>query len=349
MSDEITPQAKPITTTGEPEWFPPAQDDSVTVHRPEPSSPVRRIFFGRDGMRAGWALLLWLTFAAMLGRGVNAMLHLLLSGRVPPHTRPEWLTLLSSTVGFFIVGAAGLIVSRVERRPWSVYGIGSLRGRAGELGTGLLWGFAVLSLLVGMLHAGGYLAFGGFNLHGPGNIVLWAVIFALSFLMTGFFEEFTFRGFPQFTLTRGIAGALRSAGLEEHAKSISFWITAILLAILFGAVHAGNPGEGRIGLFSAGIIGFLFAFSLWRTGSLWWAIGFHAAWDWGESYFYGTSDSGLVLPHRLLITQPKGNPLYSGGTIGPEGSIFIFVIVALVAAIIALTLKPRAGSPSAEL
>lgn len=202
MSDEITPQAKPIDTTGEPEWFPPAQDDSVTLHRPEPSSAVRRIFFGRDGMRAGWALLLWLLFAAMLARGVNAMLRILLSGRVAPHTMPEWLTLLSSTIGFFTVGAAGLIVSRIERKPWSAYGIGSPRSRTGDFGMGLLWGFGTLSVLVGMLRAGGYLAFSGLNLHGVANILLWAVIFALSFLMTGFFEEFTFRGFPQFTLTR---------------------------------------------------------------------------------------------------------------------------------------------------
>ncbi|AFL86805.1 CAAX amino terminal protease family [Terriglobus roseus DSM 18391] len=348
MSDEITPQAKPIATTGEPEWFPPAQDDSITTHPPEPASGIRRIFFGDDGLRAGWALLLWFTFISMIGRGVSAMVRLLLNGHVAPHTNPEWLTLSMSTISFFVVAAAALVVSRIERRPWATYGIGSLRGRAGELGMGLLWGFVALSLLVGALHATGYLTFGGFNLHGGANIILWAILFALSFLMTGFFEEFAFRGFPQFTLTRGIAGILRSAGLEDRAKAVSFWITAILLAILFGAVHAGNPGEGRIGLIAAGLIGFLFAFSLWRTGSLWWAIGFHAAWDWAESYFYGTSDSGLVLPHRLLITQPQGNPLYSGGTIGPEGSIFIVVIIAIVAAIIALTLKPRPGSPSTE-
>ena len=161
MSDEITPQAKPITTTGEPEWFPPAQDDSITVHSPEPESGVRRIFFGGDGLRAGWALLLWFAFVAMIGRGVNALLHLLLNGHIAPHTMPEWLTLSMSTLSFFVVAAAALVVSRVERRPWSAYGIGSLRGRAGELGAGLLWGFVALSLLVGLLYACGYLAFGG--------------------------------------------------------------------------------------------------------------------------------------------------------------------------------------------
>jgi hypothetical protein len=349
MSDEIRPQAKPITTSGEPEWFPPAQDDSIAMHPSAPPSRGRRIFFAEDGLRAGWALLLWFVFVAMIGRGVNAMLHMILSGRVAPHSMPEWLTLSMSTMSFFVVASAALVVSRIERRPWSAYGINSLRDRAGQLGAGLVWGFVALSLLVGLLHATGYLAFTGFHLHGAANILLWGTIFALSFVMTGLFEEFTFRGFPQFTLTRGITGLMRRMGLEDHAEAIAFWITAVILAILFGGVHASNVGEGRIGLVSAGLIGFLFAFSLWRTGSLWWAIGFHAAWDWGESYFYGTSDSGLVLPHRLLLTQPQGNPLYSGGTIGPEGSVFVFLVIALVAVIIALTLKPRAGSPSRGL
>ena len=49
------------------------------------------------------------------------------------------------------------------------------------------------------------------------------------------------------------------------------------------------------------------------TGSLWWAIGFHAAWDWGESYFYGTSDSGLMARGHLFGEHPVGKLLWSGG------------------------------------
>jgi membrane protease YdiL (CAAX protease family) len=350
MPEEITPHAKPIDPTGEPEWFPPPQDDTVQadLHRPKPST-LHRIFRGPDGLRAGWALLLWVLFVWALGGGVNVLLHAVLKGRVPAHTTPEWLQLCTSALGFFVVGTAAWIVSRIEPRPWTQYGLGSIRGRVADFAVGLFWGFATLSALVLLLWKTGYLAFGGLRLHGVGTIVLWAVLFGLSFLFTGFFEEFTFRGFPQFTLTRGIAGVLRTIGMEDHAKAIAFWITAVLLAVVFGAVHAGNPGEGRLGLYAAGAIGFLFAFSLWRTGSLWWAIGFHAAWDWAESYFYGTADSGGVSPHRLMNTTPQGNPFYSGGSVGPEGSIYVVAIIALTGVIIAVTLKPRAGSAAAEM
>jgi len=72
------------------------------------------------------------------------------------------------------------------------------------------------------------------------------------------------------------------------------------------------------------------------TGSAWWAIGCHAAWDWTETYFYGAIDSGNVATGHYLTVTPAGSTLWSGGADGPEGSllviaVFILMIVALVA------------------
>jgi hypothetical protein len=82
---------------------------------------------------------------------------------------------------------------------------------------------------------------------------------------------------------------------------------------------------------------------LWRTGSLWWAIGVHTSWDWAQSFLYGVADSGLMTQHHLLATHPVGKPILSGGTTGPEGSIFAIVVLCLVAVIILLTLPGRRG------
>jgi hypothetical protein len=84
----------------------------------------------------------------------------------------------------------------------------------------------------------------------------------------------------------------------------------------------------------------VFCLSLWRTGSLWWAIGFHTSWDWAQSFLYGVADSGLMVQHHLMATHPEGKPILSGGATGPEGSIFIVAILALVCVIIVFTL-PR--------
>jgi uncharacterized protein len=66
--------------------------------------------------------------------------------------------------------------------------------------------------------------------------------------------------------------------------------------------------------------------------SLYWAVGFHAGWDWGQSYFYGTANSGLLMQGHLLSAHPTGNPLWSGGATGPEASLFLLPILVLMAA-----------------
>jgi membrane protease YdiL (CAAX protease family) len=108
--------------------------------------------------------------------------------------------------------------------------------------------------------------------------------------------------------------------------------------------HLGNKGETPWGILQVGLAGAVFAFSLWRTGSLWWAIGFHCSWDWAQSYFYGTNDSGLASLGHLFNSHPMGNAMLSGGNTGPEGSILCTPIFLLIAVIIHFTL-PRRNYP----
>jgi len=61
-------------------------------------------------------------------------------------------------------------------------------------------------------------------------------------------------------------------------------------------------------------------------------VGFHAAWDWGETFFYSVPDSGTVFPGHLLSSSLHGAPWLSGGSVGPEGSVLCFVVIVLLAA-----------------
>ena len=106
-------------------------------------------------------------------------------------------------------------------------------------------------------------------------------------------EEYLSRGYVQYTLTRGLAGVYRWAFKTRHSFALGFWTSAVIVSILFGLIHSGNQGESPIGLLSAGLVSLVFCLSLWRTGSLWWAIGFHTSWDWAQSFLYGVADSGL--------------------------------------------------------
>lgn len=131
-------------------------------------------------------------------------------------------------------------------------------------------------------------------------------------------EEFAFRGYWLFSTSR----------------RIRFWPAALFLSGVFGIAHLGNHGENVLGILQVVVTGLLFCLMIQRTGNLWFAIGFHAAWDWAETFFYGTPDSGLLGVGRLLNTSVRGPNWLTGGSAGPEGSIFAFAILLLCALLI---------------
>jgi hypothetical protein len=262
---------------------------------------------------------------------------------------PVSTVLISEGISLFAVVVATWLMGKIEGRPNSTYGLGGRRRLANFI-TGLGWGVAMLSLLVLALRASGLLVFDERELFGGGAWSYGAAWFG-GFLLVGLFEEYGFRGYLQFTLARGINGLydwLRSFGTNADTRmpelrtttqnAPGFWIATVLISFGFGFLHRTNAGESPIGLLSASLVSMVFCLSLWRTGSLWWAIGFHAAWDWAQSFLYGVSDSGMMVQNHLFNTHPVGSPIYSGGLTGPEGSIYILPILACAAAIILLTL-----------
>jgi CAAX protease family protein len=133
---------------------------------------------------------------------------------------------------------------------------------------------------------------------------------------------------------------------QKRRPQSGFWQAAWVTSTFFGFVHITNNGENWIGIFAAAAIGFIFCVSIWLTGSAWWAIGCHAAWDWAETFFYGTADSGLQPRGHFLASYPAGSVLWSGGTDGPEGSLLVLAVILLLLA--ALVLLYRRTSPAAS-
>jgi membrane protease YdiL (CAAX protease family) len=311
--------------------------------RPNQPSTLHKIFIGEDGLRAGWSFLIFIAFCAAIAFCLNRIGHKLFpsSGPKTPEAAAEAMgkprfMLIGEASQFLVVLLVSWIMSKVERRPNSVYGFGDSR-KLPHFFAGLAWGFACLSLLVLTLWRTGLLVIDSRLLFG-GDVLRYGAIWLLGFLLVGLFEEYFTRGYVQYTLTRGLAGLYQWAFKSRHSKALGFWTSALIFSFLFGFGHRTNPGESPIGLLSAGLIGLIFCLTLWRTGSLWWAIGFHTSWDWAQNFLYGTADSGLMVQHRLLGTHPVGQPILSGGTTGPEGSIFIVAILVLVVLIIHFTL-----------
>jgi membrane protease YdiL (CAAX protease family) len=335
---------------------------------PVPVAPKHGVFVGPFGLRAGWGMALYViffvVFSALIGIGALAA-----TGKLKPmiqqkmaerlarqnHTAPPPApktaptpnvgqtpgqqvmtpkgTILNEALSFAALLLAAWVMSAIERRRLAVYGIG--RNRLMDFLPGAFWGFAALSLLVLILKSMGLLFFDARLLSG-GAIVVFGAKWMLAFLFVGLLEEYMLRGYLQYTLTRGCYST--SSGRNEYEKrKIAFWVAATIMSILFGAMHLGNTGENAFGISQVVLIGLVFSYALWRTGSLWWAIGFHMAWDWAQSFLYGVADSGNISTGRLFQTHIAGKPLLSGGIDGPEGSLFCIPVILLVIVIIRYT------------
>ncbi len=304
-------------------------DELVQTGAPEePKHTARWIFVGNDGIRAGWSALIFLAIFIALVFLVAVPFFTLMHFRVERGApQPAYFALIQDGVMAILVVLATFIMSRIEKRPVAVYGYAG-KAKFVRFVSGIFWGFAAISLLVGALLKSHLLAFDGSPL---GGVPAWryAAEWAVAFILVGIFEESLLRGYLQYTLTRGIG----------------FWWAAIILSVGFGAIHGSNPGESPVGLFAAAAVGLVFCLSLWYTGSLWWAIGFHAAWDWGETYFYGTPDSGMVAAGHLFSEHPTGALLWSGGATGPEGSLLVVPLLVLMVLLMWLWWGRRVESP----
>ncbi len=345
MPDQTAPQANAIAETGPPTWAPPLEDDNQLPGQPPPRD-WRFLFIGHDGLRAGWSILTYLLIAFLFSTLASFIIRHVLHHNPPVQRQSISLstTLVADGLSFLLLLLAAFIVSLVEKRRFSSYGIGAFR--TGQFVNGSLWGAAILSSLVGLLHVRGLLVMDSVLLHGTAALK-WGLLWLLGFLCVGLTEEFLTRGFLQVTLTRGLAGVAGLLGMGERGRQrLGFWLAALLFSFLFGFGHGSNPGESPIGLVSAGLIGLIFAFSLWRTGSLWWAIGYHMAWDWMQSFVFGVADSGLMMQQHLLATHPQGPVLLSGGLTGPEGSVFVLSECLMTGLVIFFALPPQPGSLS---
>ena len=317
----------------------------------QPPSTLRKIFFGTEGLRAGWGLLIFIAMAVAIGFGINVIarklgVHGPDSGKPGAETSPLF-GIVGEGIAFLMIALVTWIMSKVELRPNSVYGLGDSRKLPHFL-AGLAWGIVCLSILILTLLKTGLLVIDSRMLFGS-DVLRYGAIWLLGFLLVGLLEEYITRGYVQYTLTRGLASIYQWAFKTRHSAALGFWTSAIIFSLLFGLGHGKNPGESPIGMLSAGLAGMVFCLSLWRTGSLWWAIGLHTSWDWGQSFLYGVADSGIMVQHHLLATHPVGKPILSGGSTGPEGSIFILAVLALIALIIFFTLPSTGGGYASKL
>ncbi len=278
---------------------------------------LHRIFLGPDGLRPIWRLAAAVALYNLLVFVIEALLATDPAIWAWMRTRPHavltpGVVLFSEGIRVVAAVATADLMRRIENRSFADYGLplGAAFGK--RFWQGAAYGLALLTVLMGSIAALGGFSLGRMALDATAAIRDGA-LYLLAFLLIGFFEEATFRGYMQATL----------------AQEIGFWPAALALSVWFGLLHVGNSGEAKAGLLLAGCFGLLAAFSLRRTGSIWFAIGMHAMWDWGESFIYGVPNSGVPATGHLTAASLHGPAWLTGGSVGPEGSALVFAVIAL--------------------
>jgi len=211
-----------------------------------------------------------------------------------------------------MVCAGTLLVGRLEKRSFGAYGLPVRRALRSSFWEGLLWGFVLLSAVLGMLRLAGVFQVDGLALRGR-EVWLQAGAWGAYFLAVGVFEELMFRGYLQATLGR----------------AWTFWRAALFLSCLFGLSHLWNRGESPLGILQVVAFALVMCLTLRRTGDLWFAVGAHAAWDWAETFFYGVPNSGLAGTGHWLRTSFHGPAWLTGGATGPEGSLVATLVLVI--------------------
>lgn len=289
------------------------EEQNTETVPPDPISPAPKsdFFIGEHGLRAGWRLVIYILIVLIVTVALTAVAQQVFH---PKRGGVDgWSLLWQELFGFAVVFGAAIAMSRIERRPLGAYGLPGREAFGSKFWLGFLFGLVEISVLIWLIRVFGGYSFGPIVL--PGTAILkMGLLYLVGFIFVGFFEEFLFRGYTLYTLADGIG----------------FWPAALVLSFLFGGVHLRNPGEGWVGAASIVLVALFFCFTLRRTGNLWYAVGLHASFDWGETFLYSVPNSGAVLPGHLSNAVLQAGPKWlTGGTVGPEGSVFCFLTMLL--------------------
>ncbi len=217
-----------------------------------------------------------------------------------------------------------MVMALVERRRIGSYGLSDPHAFTRFM-SGVLAGVVPCSILIGGTAGLGYLAVRPALFGSSFDILTYGCAWATAFFLVALSEEMLFRGYLQTALSR----------------LIGFWPAAVILSAAFGLVHLSNRETVPLSIAAATAVGLILSLCLRLSGSLWWGIGYHSAWNWAQSYLYGTAIYGDYVEGRLLHSEPIGDPLWSGGAVGPEASRLIVPVLVLTALIVWSSFRGR--------
>lgn len=279
------------------------------MERPASSrSGIGSIFLGREGLRYGWRFLLFALGVWLVGRFMEMPVSTFFAGRLgidlgelsaPALIIGEFVSLVEVLL---LTGLAALL----ERRRIDGYGL-----PISEAFSGFFWKGMLAGLLMVMFVGAAMLLTGGMQVHGLAlhgkETISYSLLWLGAMILVGINEEYLFRGYALQSLWRG-------AG---------FWPAALITTGFFAGLHLSKPHENAMDIGMIFVLGLVLCLSVRRTGSLWWAVGWHTAFDFGQLFLIGTRNGGQTPVGHLLNATFPGPAWITGGELGTEASGFM--------------------------
>lgn len=165
----------------------------------------------------------------------------------------------------------------------------------------------------------GMIGLGGMQIKGleatGSALLLGALAWLGANICVGVAEEFWFRSYIQQTLW----------------KSIGIWPASMVIALVFAAEHYFfKTGENIWDVITLVSLSLLLSYSMLRTGTLWFAVGFHIAYDYMQLFVIGTPNGARIPVGRMLDVSFNGPPWLTGGALGTEASFLMYPAIALL-------------------
>ena len=257
--------------------------------------------------RLGWRLLAYLLVFAVSGAAAG------IGGHALRELAPRWMVGLAAALLGGIPCLLGFRVlrSRMDRRPWEWLGLTGSGQMASALGRGFAVGVLMLLVLFCLEWRLGWIEPSWVHAPGRPSALVGALLAALGI---GLLEELLLRG----------------AFLQNLGERLPLWAATGCTGVTFGLLHLANPAQRVDAAFvvSAVLATLMLVLARFVTGTLTWAIGWHAGWDWMQDAL-GVASPGAARDFQLVSIVQHGPVGWMGQAPSIEGGGLAILLIGL--------------------
>ena len=255
----------------------------------------------------------------------------------------ELIGTISESEGYRIAEAFGgawttalalFVLLAVQRRSLATAGI-ERRGAVKRCALGFLLGAALCSATVFvscLSHASTFEGFSG------GGAPLYVILTLFGYFIQATAEELLIHGF------------FLTSNVRRFGWLQSVLLSALLFTFLMHPPYATTKGVTLLSLLNVFLFAVFLGLFVIRTGSVFGAAAFHAAWSFTEGQIFGCPVKGIpsLSPFGLFtVTSDAGRGVTNGGAFGPEGGLAatMILMLALTAVLFFPSFKKKDETP----